>query len=339
MPFGLKNAGATYQWAATTILHDMIHKEVEVYVDDMIVKSKERGGHYTALQKFFQRIREYWLQLNPQKCTFGVTAGKMLGFLITQRGIKVDPSKIKAILEMPPPRTKKEVRGFLGKMQFIRRFIAKLTLTCEPLFGFLKKRKKFQWDDRCQVAFEQIKQYLQNPLVLSPPELGKLLILYLSVTETTMGCMLAQESEDKVEKDIYYLSKKMLDYETRYTPLEKACLALVWATKKLRHYLLAHSIILVSRLDPIKYLFEKLALTGRLARWLLLLSEFDLKYMTRKSVKGRAVAEFLADHPVERDEAVEYLLPNEAILHVEEETWTMYFDKASNQYRYGIGCC
>ena len=109
MPFGLKNAGATYQRVATTILHDMIHKEVEVYVDDMIVKSKEREGHYTALQKFFQRIREFRLRLNPQKCTFGVIAGKMLGFLITKRGIEVNPSKIKVILEMPPPMTEKEV--------------------------------------------------------------------------------------------------------------------------------------------------------------------------------------------------------------------------------------
>ena len=84
----------------------------------------------------------------------------MLGFFIKHRGIEVDPSKIKVILEMPPPRTKKEVQSFLGKVQFIRRFITKLTLTCEPLFGLLKKGNKFQWDDRCQVAFEQIKQYL-----------------------------------------------------------------------------------------------------------------------------------------------------------------------------------
>ena len=107
MPFGLKNIGATYQRAATTIFHDMIHKEVEVYVDDMIIKFKERGGHYTALEKFFERIKEYRLRLNPQKNTFGVTARKMLGFLITQRGIEVDPSKIKDIVEIPPPRTEK----------------------------------------------------------------------------------------------------------------------------------------------------------------------------------------------------------------------------------------
>ena len=140
------------------------------------------------------------------------------------------------------------------------------------------------------------------------------MILYLLVTDTIMGCMLAQESEDRVEKAIYYLSKKMLDYETRYTPLEKACLALVWATKKLGHYLLAHFIILVSRLDPIKYLFEKPTLTGRLAHWLLFLSEFDLKYVTYKSVKGRALAEFLENHPVEGRAAIEYLFLDEDIL-------------------------
>ena len=94
--------------------------------------------------------------------------------------------------------------------------------------------------------------------------------------------------------------------------------------------MLAHSVILVLRLDPIKYLFKKPALTGRLARWLFLLSEFDLKYMTHKSMKGRAVAEFVEDYAVDGDEAVEYMLPDEAILHVEEEIWNMFFDRASN---------
>jgi hypothetical protein len=143
--------------------------------------------------------------------------------------------------------------------------------------------------------------------------------------------MLAQENNAKVECVIYYLSKKMMDYETRYTPLEKTCWGLVWATKKLRHYLLAHPVVLVSRLDPIKYLFEKPALIGKLARWLLLLAEFDLKYMTRKSVKGRAVAEFLADHPVTEVEAEDFMFPDEDILCLLDDTWQFYFDGASNQ--------
>ena len=107
MPFGLKNAGATYQCAATTLLHDLIHKEVKVYVDDMIVKSKDSKGNIPALWKFFERIRFYKLQLNPKKCTFGVTSEKLLGFMVSQRGIEVDPQKIKTIVEMKPPRTEK----------------------------------------------------------------------------------------------------------------------------------------------------------------------------------------------------------------------------------------
>ena len=109
MPFGLKNAGATYQRATTTLLHDLIHKEIEVYVDDMIVKSKDHEGQIPALWKFFERIQFYKLWLNPKKCTFGVTFGKLLGFIVSQKGIEVDPDKIKAIVEMKPPRTEKEI--------------------------------------------------------------------------------------------------------------------------------------------------------------------------------------------------------------------------------------
>ena len=116
MPFGLKNAGATYQRAATALFHDMMHKEVEVYVDDMMVKSETREGHFKASDKFLARLKKYNLRLNPKKCVFGVTSGKLLGHIVSERGIEVDPNKIKAIQEMPVPKTEKEVRGFIGKL-------------------------------------------------------------------------------------------------------------------------------------------------------------------------------------------------------------------------------
>ena len=119
MPFGLMNTGATFQRVATVLLHDMMHNEVEVYVEDMIVKSKDREGHIFNLSKFFERIKEYRLRLNSQKCTFGVTIRKLLSFLVSDRRIEVDPSKIKAILEMPPPKNEKEIRGFLVRLQYI----------------------------------------------------------------------------------------------------------------------------------------------------------------------------------------------------------------------------
>ena len=100
----------------------------------MILKSKDCEGHIPALRKFFERIWFYKLRLNPKKCTFGVTSRKVLGFMVSQRGIEVDPNKIKAIVEMKPPRTEKEIRGFLGRIQYINRFIAQLTMTCEPIF-------------------------------------------------------------------------------------------------------------------------------------------------------------------------------------------------------------
>ena len=124
MPFGLKNAGATYQRAMTALFHDLMHQEVEVYVDDMITKSKESEDPISWLRKPLDCLTRYKLHLNPNKCVFGVLSGKLLSYIISQRGIKVDPNKARAIIDMPPPTIEKEVRGLLGRLQYISRFIA-----------------------------------------------------------------------------------------------------------------------------------------------------------------------------------------------------------------------
>ncbi|WJZ92524.1 hypothetical protein VitviT2T_011513 [Vitis vinifera] len=134
IPFGLKNVGTTYQRAATTLFHDMMHRDVEVYVDDMIVKSQDRVDHLTTFERFFKRIRQFRLRLNPKKCTFGVTSRKLLRYMVCERGIKIDPDKIRAIFDMPGPRTERKIIGFLGILQYINRFIARLTNICEPIF-------------------------------------------------------------------------------------------------------------------------------------------------------------------------------------------------------------
>ena len=108
MPFGLKNAGATYQRAATTLFRDMMHRDVEVYVGNMIVKSQDRANHLATLERFFERIRQFRLRLNPKKCTFGVTSGKLLGYMVSERGIEADPDKIEAILDIPALRIERE---------------------------------------------------------------------------------------------------------------------------------------------------------------------------------------------------------------------------------------
>jgi hypothetical protein len=150
MPFGLKNAGATYQRAMVALFHDMMHKEIEVYVDDMIAKSKKGEDHVKVLRKLFERLRKYELKLNPAKCSFGVKSGKLLGFVVSNRGIEVDPDKVRAIQSMPSPKTEKEVRGFLGRMNYIARFIAQLTTTCEPIFRLLRKKNPGTWNEKCR---------------------------------------------------------------------------------------------------------------------------------------------------------------------------------------------
>jgi len=124
MYFGLKNAGATYQRAMVALFHDMMHKEIEVYVDDMIAKSDSEAEHILNLRKLFEGLRKFKLKLNPAKCTFSVKFGKLLGFVVSQKKIEVDPDKMRAIIEMPAPNTKKEVRGFLGRLNYIARFIS-----------------------------------------------------------------------------------------------------------------------------------------------------------------------------------------------------------------------
>uniref|UniRef100_A0A2N9F310 Uncharacterized protein n=1 Tax=Fagus sylvatica TaxID=28930 RepID=A0A2N9F310_FAGSY len=291
MPFGLKNAGATYQRAMVTLFHDMIHHEIEVYVDDMIAKSRTAQDHLTDLRKLFQRLKKYQLRLNPNKCAFGVTSGKLLGFIVSGRGIEIDPAKVQAIRSMPAPKTEKEIRSFLGRINYVARFIAQLTATCEPLFKLLRKDVKIKTSP--------------HSIPHSPRSIHG---LHVGTTR--------RDWEER-SKAIYYLSKKFTEPETRYLLVEKTCCALAWASKKLRQYMLYYTTWLVSRMDPIKYIFEKPALTGKIARWQVLLSEFDILFVARKAIKGQAIADYLADYP--------------------SEQWKLYFDGAANAVGSGIG--
>lgn len=126
MPFGLKNVSATYQRAVTTIFHDMMHKTMEDYVDDTLAKSMHRRTHLVDLGPILDRMEQFSLRLNPKKCAFGVTSGKLLGYIISAKGIEVDPKKVQAIMEMPPPHSIKKMRGLQGWLQSIRRFISQL---------------------------------------------------------------------------------------------------------------------------------------------------------------------------------------------------------------------
>ena len=193
MPFGLKNAGATYQRAMTVVFDDMLHNTVECYVDDLVVKTKEREYHLNDLKRVFDRLRQHQVKMNPLKCAFGVTSGKFLGFVVRHRGIEIDPAKIKAITEMPPPRNLRQLRGMQGKLAYIRRFISNLSGRCQPFTRLTQKDAPFVWDDTCQNAFESIKRYLLNPPVLMAPIIGKPLILYIAALERSFRSIVSSK--------------------------------------------------------------------------------------------------------------------------------------------------
>ena len=141
-----------------------------------------------------------------------------------------------------------------------------------------------------------------KPAVLKPPRPDKPLVLYMAIEPETLEAMLVQVDEIGVEHAVYYLSKKMLPYEARYQEVEKICLAVVWASRKLRHYFQSYKVQVVAKENPLKYLHLVPSLVGKLGRWLVLLIEFDIEYLTSKVIKGRVVVEFLALQPVEGDQ-------------------------------------
>ncbi|KAL0395425.1 UNVERIFIED_CONTAM: Transposon Tf2-12 polyprotein [Sesamum latifolium] len=196
MPFGLKNTGATYQRAMQRIFDDMLHKNVECYVDDLVVKSKKREDHLYDLRKVFERIRRYQLKMNPSKCAFGVTSGKFLGLIIRQRGIE---AKIDAILRMPKPRNIHGLKSLQGKLAYLRMFISNLADHCQPFSRLMKKDIPFEWDKACDKAFKTIKSYLMKPPVLVAPVHGRPLILYVAAQERSVGILFAQKNDEGKE--------------------------------------------------------------------------------------------------------------------------------------------
>ncbi|XP_074290338.1 uncharacterized protein LOC141617067 [Silene latifolia] len=338
MSFGLKSAGATYQRAMQKIFDDMLHKKIECYVDVVVVKSKKRKDHVKDLQTVFERLRKCQLKINPLKCAFGVTSGKFLGFVVRHRGIEIDQTKIKAINEMPEPKTLKELRGLQGRLLYIRRFISNLAGRCQPLSHLMKKDTPFQWDEKCKHAFDSIKKYLASALVLGAPIPGKPLILYIAAQERSLGAMCAQKIEDRKERALYYLSRTLVGAELNYSPIEKICLALVFAIQKLRHYMQAHTIHVVSKADPIKYILSRPVLSGRLAKWAVLLKQYDLVFVSQKAVKGQVIADFFADHLVPTEWELSDELPGEGIFYVDIlPPWKMYFDGAARRDGVGAG--
>ncbi|KAG9450336.1 hypothetical protein H6P81_010301 [Aristolochia fimbriata] len=189
--FCYKNAGVKYQRAMQNIFDDFLHKRVECYVDDLVVKTKERSDHLLDHRAVFERLRRFQLEMNPLKCAFGVTSGKFLGFVVHHRGIEIDQSKIDAIQKMSEPRNITELKSFQGHLAYIRCFISYLAERYQLFSRFIKKYTSFEWDESCRNAFNNIKVYLTKPPVLVAPIVDRPLLVYVAAREKSVGALLA----------------------------------------------------------------------------------------------------------------------------------------------------
>nr|XP_025680402.1 uncharacterized protein LOC112782271 [Arachis hypogaea] len=323
MPFGLKNAGATYQRLMNKVFQNQIGRNIEVYVDDMVAKTMIGKSHIDDLTEIFGQIRRYNMRLNPEKCAFGVRGGKFLGFILTSRGIEANPDKCRAILEMKSPTTLKEVQRLTGRLAALSRFLPCLALKSYNFFQCLKKSTKhFEWTESCEAAFQNLKQFLSKPPVLQKPKPNEPLSIYLSITDVAISSVLLTDTE-KGQQPIYFVSKSLQGAELRYPRLEKLALALVFSSRRLRPYFQGHTIIVRTK-QPLRQILSKPELAGRLIKWAIELSEFNIQYQPRGSIRSQYLADFVAEltQPLQEEE---------------NSGWNLFVDGASNPQGSGAG--
>ena len=250
-------------------------------------------------------------------------AGKFLGFILTERGLEANPDKCAAIIAMRSPTSVKEVQQLTGRMRY--RDSYQMEERRATLTSNAKTNIRFAWTNECEAAFLKLKEYLATPPVLCKPHVGVPLRLYFAVTEWAISSVLVQE-QNQVQKPIYFVSKALQGPELRYQSLEKAALAVVFSARRLRHYFHSFTVVVMKNL-PIQKVLQKPDVAGRMVRWAVQLSEFDIHYEARGSIKGQVYADFVAE-----------LSPGGDSQEVEVGAqWTLSVDGSSNQQGSGAG--
>jgi hypothetical protein len=222
MPFGLKNAGATFQRCMRRIFGELICRIIEAYVDDIVVKLKKTGDLVPDLIEVFAKVQQHGVKLNPEKCVFGVLRGMLLGFVVSEHGIEANPEKISAIMDMGPIKNLKGVQRVTGCPAAISNFIARLGERSLPLYKLMKKSNHFTWIPDAKDALDSLKNMLKSPPILTAP--------------TTEEPML-----------MYFINEVLSDSKTHYSQMQKLVYAILMTKRKLRHCFDEHPITVVSK--------------------------------------------------------------------------------------------
>jgi hypothetical protein len=295
IPFGLMNTGATFQRAMDISFIREKDRFVVIYLDDITVFSRSDKEHCCHLKKVFSKCRRFGLSLNPKKYLFSMEEGKLLGHIVLAEGVRIDPSRVKVIQTLSLPRSKKEVQAFLGKINFLRRFVLNFIELVKHITTMLKKGNEVKWTVEPRESFFQIKNTLTEALVLINPDYSKNFLIFSFSYFDTVAVVLLQRNEEGQEQPIAFFSKALRDAEVRYEIMEKQAYALVKALKDFRVYILHSRVIAYIPLAFVKDILIQPDIDGKRSKWIAKILEFDLEMRPTKLIKGQGLAKLLTE--------------------------------------------
>ena len=293
LPFGLMNSPMCFQNLMSKCLKDLNWKIALVYIDDILIFSKNFDQHLEHLGQVFQNLRAANLKIHPGKCKFAAKEVKYLGHIVSKEGIKVDPSKFSAIETYPVPKNVKNVRAFLGLAQFYRRYIKSFAQIALPLNKLLRKDVKFEWNSECDQAFKTLKKALITAPVLAFAQFDKPFILAVDSSDESIGYVLSQLDSEGREHPVAYGGRALRNEELRWHITDKEGLALVEAVRQFRPYLANMPFTVYTDNVSVKWLQQIKNCQGRLGRWALLLQGYNMEII-QKSSRNNANADGLS---------------------------------------------
>lgn len=310
MPFGLHAAPSTFQ----RVLDQVIGPEVErsaayAYLDDIVVLGGTFDEHLDNLRRIFDRLRRANFRLNREKCRFAQDEVTYLGHTVNQTGLHTSPDKVEAISKFAAPRSRTELRRFLGMVSWYRRFIQDFSTTAEPLNRLLQKKRSWSWTDEQQDSFEKLKKALTEAPILNGPDFEAPFFLQTDASDYGLGACLFQKIQGQ-DSVVAFASRSLNTAEKKYSATEKECLAIVYGVEKMRPYLEGYHFTVLSDHQSLKWLHNLKNPSGRLARWVMRLQQYDFHVEYRKGALNQ-VADALSREPVEP-------APQEECLAIEE---------------------
>ena len=272
MSFGLTNAPAYFMSMMNKVFMEFLDKFVVVFIDDILIYSKNEEEHKEHLRLVLEKLREHQLYAKFSKCEFWLKEVGFLGHVISGEGIAVDPSKVEAVTEWKAPTSVGEIRSFLGLAGYYRRFIENFSKIAKPMIELLKKDTKFVWTDECEASFQELKKRLVTAPVLILPNIRKDFQVYCDASRQGLGGVLMQEG-----RVVSYASRQLRPHERNYATHDLELAAVVHALKTWRHFLIGNRCDVYTDHKSLKYIFTQKELNLRQRRWLELIKDYDMK--------------------------------------------------------------